>query len=349
MNNWKNVKVSSSTTIKETLKIIDENSLQIALVVDENDFLIGTVTDGDIRRGILKNYSLEDTVVKIMNSNPTTATEFEDREKLLLKLRHKKLHHLPIVNTENRLVGLEVIDDLIIQSKKDNIVVLMAGGLGSRLRPLTNDCPKPLLKVGKKPILETIIENFISDGFSNFYISVNYKSDMIINYFGDGSKWGVKINYIHEEKRLGTAGALSLLPNKPNKPFIVMNGDILTKVNFRLLLEFHNNSNSQATMCVREYDYQIPYGVVKLDRQRLLSIEEKPIHRSFVSAGIYVLDPIAIEYLPKNSFYDMPTLFERLIEDSYTSTVFPIREYWCDVGKIDDFQKANADFDEVFL
>lgn len=349
MDRWKQVKVTPNTSIKETLKIIDDSTLQIALVVDEADHLLGTVTDGDIRRGMLKGIMLDESVENIMNENPTTAKLSENKRGLLSKLRNKKIYQLPIVNDENKLVGLRLLDELIESPEpKENIVVLMAGGLGTRLRPLTEDCPKPLLEVGKKPILETIIENFIESGFSKFYISVNYKSEMIMDYFGDGTKWGIDIQYIHEEKRLGTAGALSLLPFKPDKPFFVMNGDLLTKVNFKLLMDFHNESRSQATMCVREYDFQIPYGVVKLDKQKLVSIEEKPIHRSFVSAGIYVLDPVALDFIPENTFYDMPTLFEKMIEHNYSSTVFPIREYWCDIGQIEDYNKANQDYDEVF-
>ncbi|WP_442594279.1 nucleotidyltransferase family protein [Neobacillus sp. D3-1R] len=348
MKGWEKVKVSPHASIRETLKVIDDSSIQIALVVNHKNQLLGTVTDGDIRRGMLKGIPLDDLVTQVMNSNPTTAAYFDNKESLLLKLKSKKLHHLPIVNDQNQLVGLQMLDDLITTSQKDNIVVLMAGGLGSRLMPLTKNCPKPLLKVGKKPILETIIGNFIESGFSKFYISVNYKSEMIKDYFGDGSNLGIDIQYINEEKRMGTAGALSLLLNRPDKPFFVMNGDLLTKVNFRLLLDFHNENKSHATMCVREHDIQIPYGVVKLDNQRLLAIDEKPIHRSFVSAGIYVLDPVALDYIPKDSFYDMPTLFERLIENNKNSSVFPIREYWCDIGRIDDYNKANQEYEEVF-
>jgi dTDP-glucose pyrophosphorylase len=348
LKSWEKVKVSPDTSIRDTLKVIDDGSIQIALVVDMKNHLLGTVTDGDIRRGMLKGISLDKAVNQVMNCNPITGSIFEYKDSFLLKLKTKKLYHLPIVNDENQLVGLEMLEDLIETNQKDNIVVLMAGGLGTRLMPLTENCPKPLLKVGNKPILETIIENFIESGFSKFYISVNYKSEMIQDYFGDGSNWGIDIQYLHEDKRMGTAGALSLLPNRPEKPFLVMNGDLLTKINFSLLLDFHHENKSQATMCVREYDIQIPYGVVRLDNQRLVSIDEKPIHRSFVSAGIYVLDPDALDFIPVDSFYDMPTLFERLISNNKNTSVFPIREYWCDIGRIDDFEKANSDFEEVF-
>lgn len=348
MDSWKKVVISTNSTIKETIKVIDDSSVQIALVVDDNFQLLGTVTDGDVRRGILKGISLDDPVTYIMNSNPTISTFLEDKESILNKMKARKIHQIPVVDQNQRLIGLEILDELIKTKPQENWVVLMAGGLGTRLKPLTDDCPKPLLKVGDKPILETIIENFRDSGFYKFYLSVNYKSEMIEEYFGDGSRWGIQIKYIHEVKRMGTAGALSLLPERPSKPIIVMNGDLLTKVNFNLLLDFHNEYKSQATMCVREFDYQIPYGVVRLDKQRLLSIEEKPVHRSFVSAGIYVLDPIALDFIPMDSFYDMPTLFERLIESNYSTSVFPIREYWCDIGRLDDYEKANLEYEEVF-
>lgn len=348
MDNWIKAKVSLGTTLKETIIIIEENAMQIALIVDEQDRLMGTVTDGDIRRGILKGIALEDAVEKIMNSNPLIATIHDKNENILSKLKSRKLRQIPIVDDYRKLVGLETLESLINVDPTDNIVVLMAGGLGSRLRPLTDDKPKPLLEVGGKPILETILESFIENGFSNFFIAVNYKSDMIRDYFGDGSKWGVNIDYIHEEKRMGTAGALSLLPFKPTKPFFVMNGDLLAKINFRFLLDFHKENASKATMCVREFEMQIPYGVVNVDKQRLIAIEEKPIHKSFVSAGVYVLDPIALDFIPDNTFYDMPTLFEEIISRKKNASVFPLQGYWCDIGRLEDYDKANLEFDSVF-
>jgi len=222
---------------------------------------------------------------------------------------------------------------------------LMAGGLGSRLGELTKDTPKPLLKVGTKPILEVILENFISHGFHRFYISVNYKAEMIRDYFGDGSRWGVEIRYLHEHKRLGTAGALSLLPDNPTLPVLVMNGDLLTKVNFRQLIDFHNETNSKATMCVREFELQVPYGVVQIANHRLRAIEEKPVQRFFVNGGIYVLSPDMLQFIPEDSFYDMPTLFDEIIARGEETSVFPIREYWIDIGRADDFERAN---DEVY-
>ena len=291
MNDWQKVSILVDQTIREALKVIDEGGIQIALVTDEEQHLQGVVTDGDIRRGILQGVDLGDPVSEVMNTSPITAHPQKDRQELLDTMQSRRIHQLPLVDADGRVVGIEVLDDLLNPESRSNPVVLMAGGLGTRLRPLTNDCPKPLLEVGDKPILETILESFTTYGFRRFFLSVNYKSDMIEDYFGDGSDWGVEITYIHEEKRLGTAGPLSLLPERPEESVLVMNGDLLTKLNFAHLLEFHRKHNSAATMCVREYEMQVPYGVIEAADHRIKKIEEKPINRYFVNAGIYVLEP----------------------------------------------------------
>jgi len=224
----------------------------------------------------------------------------------------------------------------------------MVGGLGTRLRPLTENTPKPMLPVGGKPILQTIVEKFVKYGFINIVMCVGYKSNIIQDFFGDGSKLGANISYVFEEKRMGTAGALSLLPEQPDKPFFVMNGDLLTNVNFEHLLDFHLENNSLATMCVREYDFQVPYGVVNVENGKILSIEEKPVQKFFVSAGIYMLSPDCISHIPKNEFFDMPTLFEKLISMDKNTVSFPLREYWLDIGRMEEYEKANQEYHKVF-
>lgn len=346
MNDWKKIVISPTSSIIEAVEKIDRGEKQFALVLNNQGQLEGTVTDGDVRRGLLKGITLQDKVELIMNSNPIMlkSTDSADKGEELMKIHSIK--NLPVVNESN------VVIDVISRGKKNSIkpnkVVLMAGGLGSRLGELTKDCPKPLLKVGKKPILETITEGFIESGFRSFYFSVNYKSQMIKEYFDDGSKWGVNINYIDEEKRLGTAGGLSFLNEKVSEPIIVMNGDLLTKINFEKLLEFHHDHNSLATMCVREYDFQIPYGVVKVDEERIVSISEKPVQKFFVNAGVYVLDPEVLSLIPQGEYFDMTTLFNNLINNKSRTCVFPIREYWLDIGQIDDFKKANGEYGEQF-
>ncbi|QHT63432.1 CBS domain-containing protein [Paenibacillus lycopersici] len=343
-----NIFVSPLATILEALQIIDRGSVQIALVVDEERRLLGTVTDGDVRRGILRGIGLDAPVAQVMNREPRTARLDMDRDMILSVMQYLNLRQFPVLDEEGRIVRLELIDQLHQRNSRDNWVVLMAGGLGARLGELTKDCPKPLLKVGTKPIMEVILESFISSGFHRFYIAVNYRADMIRDYFGDGSKWGVEIRYLHEGKRLGTAGALSLLPETAGLPVIVMNGDLLTKVNFRQLVDFHVETKSKATMCVREYEFQIPYGVVQVESHKLRGIEEKPLQKFFVNGGIYVIDPELVQLIPQDTFYDMPTLFEEAIKRECNTSVFPIREYWIDIGRKDDFDRANGDYMEVF-
>lgn len=348
MKSIQNIKLSPKSTIREALRIIDKGAMQIAIVVDTEDKLIGTLTDGDIRRGLLKNLSLDDVIEEIVFKTPTIAKLGDSKEEILQKALAKKLHQIPIVDDENRVIGLKEIEELVRPHHKPNKVVLMVGGLGSRLRPLTETTPKPMLKVGNKPILQTIVEKFAEYGFSDIIMCVNYKSNIIQDYFGDGSAFGVSIEYILEEQRMGTAGALSLLTSRPNEPFFVMNGDLLTNVNFEHLLDYHIDQHALATMCVREYDFQVPYGVVNVEGNLIRSIVEKPIHKFFVSAGIYMLSPEVIDYIPKNQFYDMPTLFEALMNNDQRTISFPIREYWLDIGRIEEYERANNEYHGVF-
>lgn len=348
MKDWKKTLVKPSDPIIEVIKIIDSVALQIALVVDENLKLLGTVTDGDIRSGILRGISLKNKLEKIMCKTPIAASADDDPKTILEIMKLKDILQIPVVDDRGRVVGLEILKELIHTPAYDNIVVVMAGGLGERLRPLTDECPKPLIKIGAKPILEIILEEFINFGFRHFFLSVNYKAEMIESHFGDGSKWGVKIRYLREKKKMGTAGSLSLLPEMPDTPFFVMNGDLLTKVNFRHLLNFHQEHGAKATMCVREYDFQVPYGVVSAEKHRLLGVDEKPIHKFFVNAGIYMLNPVVINYIPKDAFYDMTSVFENLIKEDEEAAIFPIREYWLDVGRKDDFLRANGEYSEQF-
>ncbi|WP_342600368.1 nucleotidyltransferase family protein [Psychrobacillus sp. FSL H8-0483] len=346
MKNWRSILVNENSTLLETMKIIDDSTMQFAAVVDKNQSLLGTVTDGDIRRGILRGEGLDVPIRQIMNPSPICASIENTYRDCLNLLKKHKLKQIPILSEDNKIIDIIFADDDPATKNNENTVILMAGGLGTRLRPLTENIPKPMLNVGNKPILETIIEGFKQYGFTNFIISVNYKKEVIQDYFLDGAAFGVSISYIEENKRMGTAGALSLLKEKPTSPIFVMNGDLLTQVNFEQLLYFHEDTEAVATMCVREYEYQIPYGVIEIDGQRLTSIKEKPVHRSFVNAGIYVISPEAFDLIPKDEFYDMPELFKRLMDKGENVSSFPIREYWLDIGRMDDFEKANNEFFE---
>ena len=348
MNDWKQILVAPSDSIYRTLEVIDRSALQIALVVDEKGRLLGTVTDGDVRRGILRGLGLDSTVAEIMNKNFSFSHVEDVREKVLAIMSNKSLHQLPIIDHNGCLLGIHTIDSLMASNTRDNIVFLMAGGLGSRLKPLTANCPKPLLRVGGKPILESIVESFIEQGFKNFYISINYKGEMIEEYFGDGSDLGVQINYIREDKQLGTVGSLRLLSATNNQPIIVLNGDILTKVDFRNLLDFHLSQEADATLCIREYQLEVPYGVVSVERNRFRGIEEKPKEKFHINAGLYVINPELINYIPENAYFDMPELFKILAQKNHETAVYPIREYWMDIGHMEDYERANGEYREVF-
>ena len=349
MKSWKEAVLTPEATIHEAIRKIDHSGLQIALVVSAEGRLVGSVTDGDIRRGILKGIGIDAPVNLIMNKQPISAPHGTERTALLSMMKTKSVHQVPLVDAQGRLAGLETLDELLRPAQRGNIVVLMAGGLGVRLRPLTEDCPKPMLKIGGKPILETIIEGFIEHGFQQFYIAVNYKAELIERHFGDGSGRNVKIRYLRENERMGTAGALSLLPEQPALPVIVMNGDVLTKVNYDQLLGFHTEHGCQATMAVREYEMQVPFGVLKLNEHNIVGIEEKPVQRFFVNAGIYVLEPQALALVPKNERYDMPDLFAALLERNQATAAFPVREYWLDIGRTTDFEQANGEFRSKFF
>jgi len=346
MDDWRQVLVRETTPIATVLAIIDQSGLQIALVTDEQGTLIGTVTDGDVRRGLLKQISLDKPVLSIMNASPISASINESHDNIKQLMEQNRLHHLPLVNHLNVIQDLILLDSLLKKEVYDNAVILMAGGLGTRLKPLTDDCPKPLLKVGDKPVLEMLLDSFIEHGFSHFYFAINYKGHLIQDYFGDGAKWQVNINYIREDNQLGTAGALSLLENKPTSPFIVMNADLITKVNFQQLLKYHLKENNTATICVREYKHVVPYGVVHVEENnlRLNSILEKPEYNLFVNAGIYVLNPEVLRYLKQNQHANMPDLLTEVIAHDLPVGTYPVCEYWLDIGRIEDLTKARQEF-----
>ncbi|MGH1429902.1 MAG: nucleotidyltransferase family protein [Neptuniibacter sp.] len=349
--NWKKVTISPQSTIRDALEIINNEALRISLVIDKCERLLGVVTDGDVRRGLLNGETLDKSVQCIMNTSPVTFSSGVDRQRVLNRMNELDILSIPIVEGD-KLVGLETLHGALVEQEKlENPVFIMAGGFGKRLRPLTNDCPKPMLNVGGRPILETLIRSFKQAGFRNFYISTHYMPDLIMKHFGDGTALGVKITYVHENEPLGTGGALGLLPNDlpARLPLIMMNGDVLTKVNFERLLEFHNQNGADATMCVREYDYQIPYGVVNGEGSKVTSMVEKPIQSFFVNAGIYVLSPSVVDAVSKGQKIDMPSLLEQRVSQDNDVLMFPIHEYWLDIGRMEDFNRAQVDIHSLGL
>lgn len=340
--------ISENVSVREAVATIDRGQRQVALVVDADRHLLATVTDGDIRRGLLDGVLLEDPVSDVMHRNPTIITRAEGLEKARLLMRKKTLQQVPIVDDDGRVIDLVTMDGATRSASFETRIVLMAGGLGQRLRPLTDELPKPMLPIGNRPLLENIIRNFRAQGFYRFTLSLNYKADIIRDHFGDGRQLDCEIEYIDETKRMGTAGALSLLKTRPTRPFVVMNGDLLTSTRFDELMKFHLETGAAATVCAREYSMQVPYGVLHAEGTKLHSIEEKPTNTYFVSGGIYVLSPDVLDHLRPDTPIDMPQLLNRMMDEEQSVSVFPIREYWVDIGRIEDLDRARSEYAAVF-
>ncbi len=348
MADWKKAVLDPSATLGDAIRNLDESALQIALVVAGDGKLLGTITDGDVRRAILRGETLEAPVDRVMKANPITAGPEIDRRTVMKWMRQYQIAQVPIVDGAGVLTGLETLTRIMRDGRSGNWVVIMAGGLGTRLRPLTENLPKPLIPVGGKPVLESIIERLAEQGFTRIFLSVNYQAEKVEAHFGDGSEFGVEISYLEENQRLGTAGALTLLPEMPSEPFLVMNADLVTAINFRRLLDFHLDQAADATMGVREYRFQVPYGVIEMSGNQITEINEKPTQSYFVNGGIYALSPSVLKYVPKGQMYDMPTLFDQVIQNKGLPAAFPIHEYWIDIGQLDDLQQAQREFGKVF-
>lgn len=348
MRNWQESLIGPDTPLREALATIDRVGCQIVLIVDDQRRLVGTLSDGDVRRGLLRGMTLTDKVTVAMHSNPTCARVGDDRRSILATMRQLGLHQIPVLDMRGVVVGLEVIDDFLVAPARDHWVVVMAGGMGSRLKELTQNTPKPMLKVGSRPILETILRSYAEQGFRRFFLAVNYKADQIEQHFGDGSSLGVEVRYLREQQRMGTAGALSLLPERPALPLIVTNADLLTRENYGYMVDQHVESGADATMAVRDFEMQVPFGVVRERDGIIETVEEKPVQRFVVSGGIYVLSPAVIDLVPCGQFFDMPSLFEMLVRQGMRARSHHIDGYWLDIGRMPDYEQANMDFPEVF-
>ena len=345
---WRDITIGPDASVHQAWEVIDRGTMQIALVIDRDCHLLGTVTDGDIRRAVLHGKGLEVPITEVMNASPVTGLLEETNDSWQRTMHRHSLRHLPILDTRGCVVDLARYS-MPLEPERSTPVVIMAGGLGTRLRPLTDNTPKPLIPVGTKPVLETIIENFADQGFINIHLCLNYMGDKIREHFGNGGALGVNITYLQEDRRLGTAGALSLLPGHPSEPVIVMNGDLLTKIDFVRLLDFHNRQGFIATMAMREHRQQVPYGVLKIGEGYVVQeLVEKPVERYYVNAGIYILNPETLGHVPNQSFYDMPTLFNTLMNNGEKVGGFPLRDYWVDIGRLEDLEQASAEFAEMF-
>jgi len=348
MKNWQNTLIAPTLSLREALQTINDVGCQMALVVDGQRRLLGTLSDGDARRALLRGVTLDTPVSEAMHTTPTVVHNHDDRETRLGLIKRRGLHQLPIVDSDGFVVGLEVVDDYLQVPAREESVVIMAGGLGSRLKELTRETPKPMLNVGSRPILETIVRSFSEQGFRRFYLAVNYKAEQIEAHFGDGSRFGIEVHYLREQQRMGTAGALSLLPAGLEHPIVVTNADLLTKADYAAMIENHLATGADATMGVRKYEMQVPFGVVQEKDGRIASIYEKPVHQFMVSAGMYVLSPSVLKLVPRDQFFDMPTLFENITEQGLYARSHHVDGYWLDIGQPSDFERANHDFHEVF-
>ena len=328
--------------VLEALRVIDRGAAQIALVVNPQRRLLGTLTDGDIRRGLLHGETLEVPAERLMNRQFRFVRRGEDEVAVLETMRREALRQIPVLDEQDRVVELLLLQELLSPPHLPNAVVIMAGGKGTRLRPYTEHCPKPMLPVDGKPMLEILLKQCIANGFRQFYLSVNYLKEQIIDYFGDGKAWGVTINYLVEDEPLGTAGSLNLLPVSVQEPFLVMNGDVLTRLNPSRLLRFHVEHEAAGTLCVREHTTTVPFGVVQTNGVELAGFDEKPSYRQLVNAGVYVIDPQLLPLLPPQQATDMPTLLQSAQQAGYRVAVCPIHEYWIDVGRPESLEEADA-------
>jgi dTDP-glucose pyrophosphorylase len=339
---WKKALLPVDCKLADAILSLDRSALQIALVVSPDGILIGTLTDGDIRRGLLRGLTMASPIENIVSREPLVVPPELGRETVLQLMRVNHIQQVPVVEESRRIIGLHLWDELMEPARRQSMMLIMAGGKGTRLRPYTEHCPKPMLCVGGKPMLEHIIERAKAGGFSRFTLAVHYLGHMIEEHFGDGSRMGVHIDYLREEQPLGTAGAIGLLPSRPDVAFVVSNGDVLTDIHYGELLDFHTRHAAAATMAVRLHEWQNPFGVVHTEGMNIVGIEEKPVSRSHINAGVYVLEPQTLDVLVKGEHCDMPMLFNRLQERAARTIVYPMHEPWLDVGRVADLESARA-------
>ena len=338
---WRRAILPKESTIQEAIRNLDQVAIKIVLVVNEKGELEGTVSDGDIRRGLLKGLDLNSPITNIIHRNPLVVPPDMGRETVMQLMVANKIQQIPVVDDKYHIVDLHLWNEITTPPARENLMVIMAGGVGSRLMPHTENCPKPLLPVAGKPMLEHIIERAKLEGFSHFALAVHYLGNMIEEYFGNGERLKVRIDYLREKSPLGTAGALGLLNPKPSAPFVVTNGDVITDVRYGELLDFHIRHAAAATMAVRVHEWQHPFGVVQMQGVDIVGFEEKPIHRSRINAGVYALDPKALGVLSAGEICNMPALFDRVKESIGRTIAYPMHEPWLDVGREADYTTAQ--------
>jgi dTDP-glucose pyrophosphorylase len=337
---WQRAILPITSTIQDAIRSLNEVGIKIVLISSGNGVLEGTISDGDIRRGLLRGLTLASPITDVIRRNPLVVPEGMSRDLVLQLMTANKIQQIPVVDVNGRLAGLHIWDDIAATPERPNLMVIMAGGMGNRLRPNTESCPKPMLRVAGKPMLEHIIERARLEGFSHIALAIHYLGHIIEDHFGNGARLGVRIDYLKEETPLGTAGALALLKPRPELPFVVSNGDVITDIRYGELLDFHGRQDAAATMAVRMHEWQHPFGVVQTKGVEIVGFEEKPIARSHINAGVYALNPIALNSLDEGAHCDMPTLFERLQARGQRTVAYPMHEPWLDVGRPDDLVRA---------
>lgn len=340
---WRKAILPAHATIEQAIRNLDQVAIKIVLVVNERAELEGTISDGDIRRGLLKGLDLNSPIANVIHRNALVVPPDMGRELVMQLMGANKIQQIPVVNEHRHIVGLHLWDEITTPPVRPNLMVIMAGGMGTRLRPHTENCPKPLLPVAGKPMLEHIIERAKLEGFKHFVLAIYYLGHMIEEHFGNGERLNVRIDYLREQAPLGTAGALSLLHPRPEAPFLVTNGDVMTDIRYGELIDFHVRHIAAATMAVRVHEWQHPFGVVHTQGVEIVGFEEKPVARSHINAGVYALDPVALSSLGADEHCDMPTLFERLQAQAKRTVAYPMHEPWLDVGRPDDLTRANAE------
>ena len=340
---WRRAILPISSNMEQVIHILNTVALKIVLITDETGVLVGTISDGDIRRGLLKGLSLTSSLESIIHYDALVVPPELSRDLVIQLMRANKIQQIPIVNEKMHVVGLHLWDEISAPSTRTNTMVIMAGGKGARLHPQTESCPKPLLPVAGKPILEHIIDRAKVEGFSHFILAIYHLGHMIEDYFGNGEDFGIKIEYLREKSPLGTAGALSLLDPLPSSAFVVTNGDVITDIRYGELLDFHEHHKAIATMAVRLHEWQNSFGVVQTSGIDIIGYEEKPVSRSYINAGVYVINPSALSLMTSSEPCDMPTLFESIQEKEGRVIAYPVHEQWLDVGRPEDFSKANTE------
>ncbi len=343
---------AGTDVISEVIRRIDRSRAGIALLVNEDRQLIATITDGDVRRAMLAGVGFDEPAARLLDFKSVSAHPAPicrpvstGDDELLRVMKTNDVQHIPLIDTEGRVVDVALLRSLVDESVMEIRAIVMAGGYGTRLRPLTDEIPKPMLAVGDKPLLERTIGKLREAGITEVNISTHYLPDKIVAHFGSGGDFGVKLNYLREEQPLGTAGALGLL-GRPEHTTLVINGDILTSIDFRAMATFHRSHSAVVTMAVRRYDMDVPYGVVDCTDVQVTRLREKPQLRFFVNAGIYLIEPSAWDYITVGERLDMTQMIEHLLAAGRPVVSFPIREYWLDVGQPADYEQAQRDVDD---